>query len=141
MCPVVLRCLLYRYNRLLHDLPCNTLHCSCHATQTGLICCLQFSNGCHISTTDSHGRYIEGYNDGSYFHNTCKCLGPIAVRAAAYTAGVVGALTLTAACAPSERYLYMSGPLAIGLGVVFVASIGTNSNYTCVSIFIIFYCI
>ena len=65
----------------------------------------------------------------------CKCLGPIAVRAAAYTAGVVGALTLTAACAPSERYLYMSGPLAIGLGVVFVASIGTNTNYTCISIY------
>lgn len=50
--------------------------------------------------------------------------GPIAIRAAAYTAGVVGALSLTAACAPSERYLYMSGPLAIGLGVVFVSSIG-----------------
>ncbi|XP_065919020.1 growth hormone-inducible transmembrane protein-like [Dysidea avara] len=50
--------------------------------------------------------------------------GPIAVRAAAYTAGVVGALTMTAACAPSERYLYMSGPLSLGLGVVLVASIG-----------------
>ena len=55
------------------------------------------------------------------------CTGPIAVRAAAYTAGVVGALTLTAACAPSERYLYMSGPLSLGLGVVFVASIGKLS--------------
>ena len=53
--------------------------------------------------------------------------GPLAIRAAAYTAGVVGALTLTAACAPSERYLYMSGPLALGLGVVFVASIGNDT--------------
>jgi len=42
----------------------------------------------------------------------------------------VGALTLTAACAPSEKYLYMSGPLSLGLGVVFVASIGKlHNNY------------
>ena len=45
-------------------------------------------------------------------------------RAALYTAGVVGSLSLTAACAPSEKYLNMSGPLALGLGVVIVASIG-----------------
>lgn len=45
-------------------------------------------------------------------------------RAALYTAGVVGSLSLTAACAPSEKYLYMSGPLSLGLGVVIVASIG-----------------
>ena len=45
-------------------------------------------------------------------------------RAAVYTAGVVGGLTLTAACAPSEKYLSMSGPLSLGLGVVLVASIG-----------------
>ena len=45
-------------------------------------------------------------------------------RAAVYTAGVVGGLTLTAACAPSEKYLKMSGPLSLGLGVVLVASIG-----------------
>ncbi|XP_064395325.1 growth hormone-inducible transmembrane protein-like [Halichondria panicea] len=50
--------------------------------------------------------------------------GPLVVRAALYTAGVVGGLTLTAACAPSERYLTMSGPLSLGLGVVLVASIG-----------------
>ena len=42
----------------------------------------------------------------------------------------MGALTLTAACAPSEKYLYMSGPLSLGLGVVFVASIGKlHNNY------------
>lgn len=28
-------------------------------------------------------------------------------------------------CAPSEKFLYMGGPLAMGLGVVFVSSIGT----------------
>lgn len=50
--------------------------------------------------------------------------GPLAARAAAYTAGVVGGLTLTAACAPSEKYLNMGGPLALGLGVVLVASVG-----------------
>ena len=51
-------------------------------------------------------------------------VGPLAARAAVYTAGVVGGLTLTAACAPSEKFLYWSGPLSLGLGVVFVASIG-----------------
>lgn len=52
------------------------------------------------------------------------CAGPLVARAALYTAGVVGGLTLTAACAPSEKYLQMGGPLALGLGVVFMASIG-----------------
>lgn len=28
-------------------------------------------------------------------------------------------------CAPNEKFLYMGGPLAMGLGVVFVSSIGT----------------
>ncbi len=51
-------------------------------------------------------------------------IGPLVARAALYTAGVVGGLSLTAACAPSQKYLYMSGPLSLGLGVVFVASIG-----------------
>ena len=51
-------------------------------------------------------------------------VGPLVARAALYTAGVVGGLSLTAACAPSEKYLYMSGPLSLGLGVVLVASIG-----------------
>lgn len=41
-----------------------------------------------------------------------------------YTAGVVGGLSLTAACAPSKRYLNMTGPLTVGLGVVCVTSIG-----------------
>ena len=51
-------------------------------------------------------------------------IGPLVARAAMYTAAVVGGLSLTAATAPSEKYLHMSGPLSIGLGVVLVASIG-----------------
>ncbi|XP_077999378.1 growth hormone-inducible transmembrane protein-like [Glandiceps talaboti] len=50
--------------------------------------------------------------------------GPILIKAAWYTAGVVGGLSLVAACAPSDKFLYMGGPLAMGLGVVFVASLG-----------------
>lgn len=51
--------------------------------------------------------------------------GPILLRAAWYTAGVVGGLSAVAICAPSEKFLNMGGPLAIGLGVVFASSIGT----------------
>lgn len=50
--------------------------------------------------------------------------GPLLVRAAWYTAGVVGGLSLIAATAPSEKFLNMAGPLSIGLGVVFASSIG-----------------
>lgn len=51
--------------------------------------------------------------------------GPLMIRAACYTAGVVGGLSTLAMCAPSDKFLYMGGPLAMGLGVVFVSSIGT----------------
>lgn len=51
--------------------------------------------------------------------------GPVMIRAAMYTCGVVGGLSTVAACAPSEKFLTMAGPLAIGFGVVFAASIGT----------------
>lgn len=51
--------------------------------------------------------------------------GPLVLRAAWYTAGVVGGLSTVAVCAPSDKFLNMSGPLAIGLGVVFVSSLGT----------------
>jgi FtsH-binding integral membrane protein len=51
--------------------------------------------------------------------------GPVMMRAAWYTAGIVGGLSATAMCAPSEKFLMMGGPLAMGLGVVFVANIGT----------------
>lgn len=42
-----------------------------------------------------------------------------------YTAGIIGGLSTVAVCAPSDRFMYMGGPLAIGLGVVFASSIGS----------------
>lgn len=51
--------------------------------------------------------------------------GPIMIRAAWYTAGIVGGLSTVAICAPSEKFLNMGGPLAIGLGVVFASSMGS----------------
>lgn len=51
--------------------------------------------------------------------------GPIMLRASMYTAGMVGGLSAVAACAPSDKFLYMGGPLALGLGVVFAASVGS----------------
>jgi len=51
--------------------------------------------------------------------------GPLLIRAAWYTAGVVGGLSAVAACAPSEKFLNMGGVLGAGLGVVFVSSIGS----------------
>lgn len=51
--------------------------------------------------------------------------GPILLRAAMYTAGIVGGLSTVAVCAPSDKFLYMGGPLAIGLGVVFAASMAS----------------
>ncbi|XP_046735861.1 growth hormone-inducible transmembrane protein-like [Diprion similis] len=55
----------------------------------------------------------------------CLLGGPLVARAALYTAGVVGGLSTVAVCAPSDKFLYMGGPLAIGFGVVFASSIGT----------------
>jgi hypothetical protein len=46
------------------------------------------------------------------------------LRAAWYTAGIVGGLSTVAMCAPSEKFLNMGGPLAVGFGVVFASSIG-----------------
>uniref|UniRef100_H2ZDI6 Growth hormone-inducible transmembrane protein n=1 Tax=Ciona savignyi TaxID=51511 RepID=H2ZDI6_CIOSA len=51
--------------------------------------------------------------------------GPLLIRAAWYTAGIVAGLSTVALCAPSEKFLNMGGPLAAGLGVVFVSSIGS----------------
>lgn len=45
------------------------------------------------------------------------------VRAAWYTAGIVGGLSTIAVCAPSEKFLTMGAPLAMGLGVVFASSL------------------
>lgn len=51
--------------------------------------------------------------------------GAILIRAAWYTAGIVGGLSTIAVCAPSDKFLYMGGPLAIGLGFVFASSLGS----------------
>ncbi|XP_029465309.1 growth hormone-inducible transmembrane protein [Rhinatrema bivittatum] len=51
--------------------------------------------------------------------------GPLLIRAAWYTAGLVGGLSTVAICAPSEKFLYMGAPLGIGLGVVVASSIGS----------------
>jgi len=50
--------------------------------------------------------------------------GPLVLRAATYTAGTVAALSLTAACAPDEKFLKWGGPLSLCLGGVFMASLG-----------------
>ncbi|KAH8358454.1 hypothetical protein KR093_000395 [Drosophila rubida] len=55
----------------------------------------------------------------------CFMGGPVLVRALLYTGGIVGALSLVAACAPSEKFLNIGGPLAIGLGVVFASSLAS----------------
>lgn len=62
---------------------------------------------------------------GAVIAPLCFVGGPIIVRAAWYTAGVVGGLSTVAICAPSEKFLNMGGPLAIGLGVVFASSVGS----------------
>lgn len=55
----------------------------------------------------------------------CFLGGPILTRAAIYTAGIVGGLSTVAVCAPSDKFLYMGGPLAIGLGLVFASSLAS----------------
>lgn len=51
--------------------------------------------------------------------------GPLLIKAAWYTAGIVGGLSTVAMCAPSEKFLNMGAPLGIGLGLVLVSSIGS----------------
>lgn len=51
---------------------------------------------------------------GAVIAPLCLLGGPLITRAAWYTAGVVGGLSAIAVCAPSETYLKMAGPLAIG---------------------------
>ncbi|EDW75080.1 uncharacterized protein Dwil_GK19984 [Drosophila willistoni] len=55
----------------------------------------------------------------------CFIGGPILTRAALYTGGIVGGLSTIAVCAPNDKFLYMGGPLAIGLGVVFASSLAS----------------
>ncbi|XP_072851168.2 growth hormone-inducible transmembrane protein [Pogona vitticeps] len=51
--------------------------------------------------------------------------GPLLIRAAWYTAGIVGGLSTVAMCAPSEKFLNMGAPLGIGFGFVLASSIGS----------------
>ncbi|ETE69022.1 Growth hormone-inducible transmembrane protein [Ophiophagus hannah] len=51
--------------------------------------------------------------------------GPLIIRAAWYTAGIVGGLSAVAMCAPSEKFLNMGAPLGLGLGLVLVSSVGS----------------
>lgn len=60
---------------------------------------------------------------GAVIAPICFVGGPILTRAALYSSGVIGGLSTVAVCAPSDKFLYMGGPLAIGLGVVFVSSL------------------
>ncbi|XP_055711835.1 growth hormone-inducible transmembrane protein-like [Phlebotomus papatasi] len=62
---------------------------------------------------------------GAFIAPLCFVGGPILTRAALYSAGVVGGLSTVAVCAPSDKFLYMGGPLAIGLGVVFASSLAS----------------
>ncbi|RZC39577.1 growth hormone-inducible transmembrane protein [Asbolus verrucosus] len=62
---------------------------------------------------------------GAVLAPMCFLGGPLLIRAAWYTVGVVGGLSTIAVCAPSEKFLNMGAPLAMGLGVVFAASIGS----------------
>lgn len=55
----------------------------------------------------------------------CLLGGPILTRAALYTSGIVGGLSTIAVCAPSDKFLYMGGPLAVGLGFVFASSLAS----------------
>lgn len=51
--------------------------------------------------------------------------GPILLRAAVMTAGVVGGLSTVAMCAPSDKFMNMGAPLGIAFGVVLASSIGS----------------
>lgn len=51
--------------------------------------------------------------------------GAAVIRAMWYTGAVIGSLTTIAMCAPNDRFLYIGGPLAACLGLVFISSIGT----------------
>merc|ERR550534_1509737 len=62
---------------------------------------------------------------GAVIAPICLLGGPILTRAAWYTAGMVSGLSTVAVCAPSDKFLYMGGPLAMGLGIVFCASLGS----------------
>ena len=51
--------------------------------------------------------------------------GAIVTQAALGTGILIGSLSLVASVAPSESFLWMGGPLTIGLGVVVLSSLGS----------------
>uniref|UniRef100_A0A8I3WMX9 Growth hormone-inducible transmembrane protein n=1 Tax=Callithrix jacchus TaxID=9483 RepID=A0A8I3WMX9_CALJA len=51
--------------------------------------------------------------------------GPLLIRAAWYTAGIVGGLSTVAMCVPSKKFLNMGAPLGVGLDLIFVFSLGS----------------
>ncbi|XP_060097030.1 growth hormone-inducible transmembrane protein [Heteronotia binoei] len=51
--------------------------------------------------------------------------GPLLIRAAWYTAGIVGGLSTVAMCAPSEKFLNIGAPLGVGFGLVLASSLGS----------------
>ncbi len=53
--------------------------------------------------------------------------GPLVLRAAAYTAGAVAGLSLTAACAPDQKFGTWGGPLSLALGGMFIISVGKQA--------------
>jgi FtsH-binding integral membrane protein len=61
---------------------------------------------------------------GAVIAPLCIMGGPLLLRAALYTAGIAGGLSLVAVCAPGDKFLSMGGPLAMGLGLVFISNIG-----------------
>lgn len=137
---VVSRSVLRGDNWVFHFGACCALHSRGIASQDRSLYTVQLHHGSHHGTTHCNSRYGMGISKvfSFYFylpsplpHSSLSppSPGPLVARAAIYTAGVVGGLTLTAACAPSEKYLHMGGPLSLGLGVVLVASLGESSSF------------
>ncbi|KAL3280654.1 hypothetical protein HHI36_003890 [Cryptolaemus montrouzieri] len=90
---------------------------------TGILCqSIPYSNGLGLKQL---AWVLHTATMGAVLAPICFMGGPLLVRAAWYTAGVVGGLSTIAVCAPNDKFLYMGGPLAMGLGVVFVSSIGS----------------
>lgn len=55
--------------------------------------------------------------------------GPLLLRAALHTGAMLGGLAAVTFCAPSDKFLWLGGPLAMGFGVMICASLmpGTSS--------------
>jgi FtsH-binding integral membrane protein len=62
---------------------------------------------------------------GAVIAPLCFVGGNIILRAAWYTAGIAGGLSAISICAPSEKFLSMGAPLAIGMGFVFASSVAS----------------